>query len=431
MLSILFNTKVLAENYFFQGCKINNSVIANYSINLDTNFIEVELKGVDGVVQYFSDKIKSINKNKIISKKIKSTQGQEIYYQYFFNSEDKTVVKNEYIKENADDIDIFKLFAKRLYYCSKVKAGWNQNKIEKTKKENTLKKIERTENNEYLIVMCAGTIIENWTNCSGFFKDKDGLKFNGIFKDGKIFKGTLAYPGKKIYSGHFIDFKPEGFGTLIYQNGDKYIGEWKAGKIEGNGKKIWKNGDKYLGQFLDNKLHGEGTFFYKNGRKYRGDFLNNKKHGDGIISYADGSTYIGRFAYGEKQDVGECITPKGVSFQCRSIEEISLRKIDVMEVHEILVITKKKITKKQYEDKSVKTTVMIDKLNHEFDVKALKICKPNVHYETIEKKITFIKAGKKRNYNFKSGLKKFLKGEKIGGLVESFKLSLNGIIKCM
>ena len=432
--SFLFNSMVLAENFFFQGCKINNSVTANYTINVDTNFIEVELKRTDGLVQNFLDEIESITINKIISKKIKSTKGKNLYYQYFFNSENKTVIKIEYIRENASDINLFKLLANHIYYCSKVKAGWNKNKIDKTnkiKEEKNLKENNSQAKNESLVINCVGTIVESWTNCSGVYKDEDGLTFSGIFNKGKIFKGTLIYPGKKKYSGYFINFKPDGFGTLIYQNGDKYIGEWKAGNVEGNGTKIWKNGDKYLGQFFDNKLNGEGTFFYKNGKKYKGSFLNNKMNGDGTISYPDGSTYIGRFVSGKIQGIGECISPKGISLQCKNIEELYSKKIDDDKVHKISVVAQNKITKKQYDKKSRKAEVIIAELNNQFDVKALKLCKPSLHYETIEKEFNFTDVGKKRDYDFKGGFKKFLKGEKVGGFVESFKLNINGIVKCM
>ena len=82
-LFLFFCNASLAETYYFKECKISNAVIGNYIINLDKNVIEVMLRAIDGNAQNFSDKIKSIEKNKIISEKIKSERGADLYYQYF------------------------------------------------------------------------------------------------------------------------------------------------------------------------------------------------------------------------------------------------------------------------------------------------------------------------------------------------------------
>ena len=73
--------KASAEAYHFKGCKISNAVIADYTINIKKKIIDVNLKAIDGSVQNFSDKIKLIEKNQIISEKIKSRKGEKIYYQ--------------------------------------------------------------------------------------------------------------------------------------------------------------------------------------------------------------------------------------------------------------------------------------------------------------------------------------------------------------
>ena len=83
LLSFLYCSSSFSESYYFKDCKISNAVTANYTINLKKNIIEVELKTIDGNVQNFSDKIKSIEKDKIVSEKIKSAKGKDLYYQYF------------------------------------------------------------------------------------------------------------------------------------------------------------------------------------------------------------------------------------------------------------------------------------------------------------------------------------------------------------
>ena len=77
-----FKSTAFADSFYFKKCKISNVVTGEYVINLEKNVIEVKLQATDGRVQNFSDKIKSIEEDKIISQKIKSAKGEKIYYQY-------------------------------------------------------------------------------------------------------------------------------------------------------------------------------------------------------------------------------------------------------------------------------------------------------------------------------------------------------------
>ena len=83
VLSLLFCNTSFAESYYFKGCKLSNAVSGDYIINFDKNLIEVNLRAVDGTTQNFSDKIKIVEQKKIVSEKIKSAKGENIYYQYF------------------------------------------------------------------------------------------------------------------------------------------------------------------------------------------------------------------------------------------------------------------------------------------------------------------------------------------------------------
>ena len=89
LLSLFFNGTVFADSYYFKTCKLSSVVVGDYFINFDKNVIEVTLQTTDGTVQTNSDKIKSIEKDKIISEKIKSQKGENIYFQYFLNSKPK------------------------------------------------------------------------------------------------------------------------------------------------------------------------------------------------------------------------------------------------------------------------------------------------------------------------------------------------------
>ena len=128
ILGFLFSSSVYAESYFFKNCKLSNAVTGNYIINLEKNVIEVELKRKDGVIQNFSDKIKSIETKKIISDKIKSTKSENLYFQYFLNSETNSVTKLEYTKQSGIDMDVFKLNSKRITHCLEVKGDWDKKK---------------------------------------------------------------------------------------------------------------------------------------------------------------------------------------------------------------------------------------------------------------------------------------------------------------
>ena len=277
LLVVCFCNNSFAQSFYFKKCKLSNAVTGNYIINLDKNLIEVNLKAVDGTTQNFNDKIKLIEKDKIVSEKIKSGKGEKIYYQYFLNSKTQTVIKLQYIKQSGLDIEIFKLNEKRESFCSDVKSGWDTKKIEAQATSKEQKQIleakEKMKKEKNKLIECQGNDHTKWTNCKGSFKADSGHKYDGIFKNGEILKGTSTYPGAAQYVGEFKNFKPHGYGNFSWENGNKYYGEWRDGKNNGNGTKIWKDGREYSGTFKDDKLHGQGTLYYPDGKKYMVDLL--------------------------------------------------------------------------------------------------------------------------------------------------------------
>ena len=131
LLGLLFGNAVLAESYYFKGCKLSNVATGDYVINIDKMVVEVILMTADGRVQKFSDKIKKIEKDRIITEKIESGKGSEIYFEYFLNSKTKKVIKLQYKKQSGSGIEIFKIQEKKESKCSEVKGGWDTDKIEK------------------------------------------------------------------------------------------------------------------------------------------------------------------------------------------------------------------------------------------------------------------------------------------------------------
>ena len=130
LLNLIFFSTALSQEFYFKNCVICNAVIGNYIIDVEKKIIKVELKALNGKTQNFTDKIKKIEKNKIISEKIKSEKGKDFYYQYFLDTKSKSVIKLQYKKESGVDISVFNSFEKREIFCKEMKAGWNKKKIE-------------------------------------------------------------------------------------------------------------------------------------------------------------------------------------------------------------------------------------------------------------------------------------------------------------
>jgi len=418
-LGLLFCNTGFAESYYFKGCKISNAVTGNYIINLKKNVIEVELIAIDGKVQNFYDKIKSIEKNKIISQKIKSVKGENLYYQYFLNSKSRSVIKLEYKRETGLDIDLFNLFARRESHCANIKADWNKLKIDEAKiskeQKEILKAQEKIKEEQSSLAECQGNNYKQWTNCKGSYKTETKHKYSGLFRDGKIIKGISIYPGGSKYVGEFKNYKPHGYGTFVWANGDKYYGQWKDGKSHGDGTKIWKNGRKYLGKFKNDKLHGKGTLFYTDGKKYTGEFLNGKRHGEGTFTYSDGTAYIGKFIAGKEQGLGECISKDGSAIPCISKTDTQTKKFVGKDTRNISIVAKKWVRISQYETNKKKGKKIMDKLKADFEAKASELCAEKGAYNVLEKKLDVLEIDKTPAY----------------GLETKLKIGINGVVECL
>ena len=418
LLSLLICNISFAESYYFKACKLSNAVVGNYVINFDKNVIEVNLQALDGKIQNFSDKIQSIKKDKIISEKIRSGKGKNIYYQYFLDSKSQSVIKLQFRKESGIDMDVFKLDRKKESYCSDVKTDWDKLKIEKAEidkeQEQILKAQEQIKKEQSLVIKCQGNDYKQWTNCQGIYNAESGHKYNGLFKDGRIIKGTSIFPGGAKYVGEFKDYKPHGYGTFVWSNGDKYYGEWKDGKNHGNGTKIWKDGRKYLGTFQNDKLHGKGTLFYPDGKKYVGEFINGKRHGEGTFTYSDGTAYIGKFISGKEEGVGECIGKDGSSIKCANKSDTQIQDFSGKDIRNISIVAKKWVRISQYETNSKKGKKIMEKLETDFKTKAFELCAQKGNVKILEKKIEVLDIDDTPAY----------------GLETVVKLGISGTIEC-
>ena len=419
LLNLIFFSTALSEEFYFKNCVISNAVIGNYIIDVEKKIIKVELKALNGKTQNFTDKIKKIEKNKIISEKIKSEKGKDFYYQYFLDTKSKSVIKLQYKKESGVDISVFNLFEKRESFCKEIKTGWNKKKIESAQiskeQEKISKEQEKLKMEQSKLSNCEGSDYKLWNNCKGSYKSKTGHKYTGLFMKGLIIEGISLYPGGAKYVGAFKNFEPDGYGTFVWQNGDKYFGEWRDGKSHGTGTKVWSDGRKYLGDFENDQMHGEGTFFYPDGKKYSGGFMFGKRHGQGTFTYDDGSAYIGKFNAGKEEGVGECINKEGESKICKSKSDVESKEFVEEDVLKIKIVAKKWVRISQYEKNIKKSKTVTEKLNSDFETKAKQLCNTNENYKILRKIIEVLEVDETPAY----------------GLETKVKLGINGIIKCI
>ena len=418
LITYIMSSSGFAESYYFKECSISNAVLGNYIVNLDKKKIEVTLTALDGKVQVFSDKIKTVEINKIISEKMESGKGDKIYFEYLLNAKDKTITKLQYKKEGDAEMSMFKLQLRKISNCLDVKADWDINKIKKTEINKEQKKIldeqKKIKKEQSSKLICQGNNYKNWTNCKGSYENNSGYKFSGLFINGKIIKGIATFPGGAKYIGEFKNFEPHGYGNFSWANGDKYFGEWKDAKSHGNGTKIWNGGKEYSGTFKNDKLHGKGTIYYTDGKKFEGEFINGKRHGEGTFTYQDGTYFVGEFIAGKQRGLGTCYGTEGVGVPCKSKSETQAKNFSGKETHNISIVAKKWVRISQFEANTKKGKKVMDKLKTDFDVKAIEICSSNKNYNVLKKEIEVLDLDETPAY----------------GLETKLQLGISGIIEC-
>lgn len=143
-------------------------------------------------------------------------------------------------------------------------------------------------------------------DCSGERVWKNGVKYSGNFKNGKIHgEGKLTFERDDFYyKGSFENGLPHGYGKMHFEDNSKYEGYWKQGKKEGEGAYVFPCGDEYLGEFKHDQINGNGVIIITNGTSYVGDWKNGVAHGEGTFLYKDGNKFMGTFNLGERHGTG-------------------------------------------------------------------------------------------------------------------------------
>ena len=94
LINLLINNIASAESYYFKNCKLNEIISADYLIDLENKVINVILKNSNGEKQKLVDKIELVEKNRIVTEKIKSSKSQDSYFIYYLDVITKSVIKH-------------------------------------------------------------------------------------------------------------------------------------------------------------------------------------------------------------------------------------------------------------------------------------------------------------------------------------------------
>ncbi len=127
----------------------------------------------------------------------------------------------------------------------------------------------------------------------GVLISEENIKMEGLWREGKLFKGRIFKEDGSYYEGQISENKANGEGTLYYVNGDVFSGIWFDDLQRGPGKRVFQDGYKYEGNFENDQFNGTGTFTFPDGSFYEGNFENSTIKGRGVYKTLTGEIYDG------------------------------------------------------------------------------------------------------------------------------------------
>jgi hypothetical protein len=114
----------------------------------------------------------------------------------------------------------------------------------------------------------------------------------------------LKLPNGGIYMGTVTDGVPDGKGYFKDVDGMQYEGEVHMGKRTGLADGVFSDGNRYQGEWKDGQPDGIGKMTYMLGGAYEGEWKNGRRHGKGTITFAgSGRRAEVRFENGRRVDV--------------------------------------------------------------------------------------------------------------------------------
>lgn len=165
-----------------------------------------------------------------------------------------------------------------------------------------------------------GEFVNDWLHGQGIKTTKEGIKFQGGFKEGN-FHGIIKqiFPDGKVSFLRYIDgallegnFEEggeiNGKGKVTFVNGDVWEGEIRSGLLQGQGKKTTLNGVAE-GEFFNGQLNGIGKH-EQFGLKLEGEFRQGRLNGMGREE-CFGLIFEGHFEDGTPKGYGKETSPSG------------------------------------------------------------------------------------------------------------------------
>ncbi|UTW66665.1 hypothetical protein KFE94_00710 [bacterium SCSIO 12643] len=152
-------------------------------------------------------------------------------------------------------------------------------------------------------------------NGFGKFKCDCGYIFEGEFRNGEKFKGTLTKEDL-VYIGEFKNDIAEGFGTMKYKDGSWYEGTFVGNVPHGYGTYSFGNGQMYIGEIFEGAFKGLGVQISKDaeGRVEEirlGYYEDDQLNGMGATVIYGGDIYVGEFSKGDYWGFGACLFGDG------------------------------------------------------------------------------------------------------------------------
>jgi len=127
----------------------------------------------------------------------------------------------------------------------------------------------------------------------GIFISDDNVKTEGLWRDGKLFKGRIFKDDGSYYEGEINENKANGDGAIYFYNGDVFKGKWIDDLQTGHGSRIFQDGFKYEGEFLNDHFNNQGIFTWPDGSLYEGNFENSTIRARGVFKNLSGEVYDG------------------------------------------------------------------------------------------------------------------------------------------
>ena len=96
---LFFCNTSFGESYYFNKCKLNENLSADYLIDIDKKIIISKITTTEGKTQELNDKIKLISKDQIISEIIQNVKNKKYYLQYYLDTKTESVVRQRYVQK--------------------------------------------------------------------------------------------------------------------------------------------------------------------------------------------------------------------------------------------------------------------------------------------------------------------------------------------